>query len=71
MLADVRRGRRPAFAGAAATEQAAPVYEAFVGALRRLVGEVATGVFGAHMIISSAADGPVNILMEFPDPPRR
>ena len=68
LLADARKGRRPAFAGAAPAAEAEPVHEAFVMAIRRSVANVAAGVFGAHMIVRSAADGPVNILIELPDP---
>jgi len=69
LLADARKGRRPAFDRAAPADQARPLHDAFVQALRRHVGTVAAGVFGANMIIRSAADGPVNILMDWPGLP--
>jgi D-aminoacyl-tRNA deacylase len=69
LLADARRGRRPEFTGAAGAEQAQPLHEAFVTALRQLIGSVQTGLFGAHMIVRSAADGPVNILVDMPPLP--
>lgn len=67
LLADARRGRRPAFADAAPAEQAEPIHEAFVAALRKQGLNVATGVFGARMAIRSRADGPVNILIDTPE----
>lgn len=66
LLADTRKGRRPAFAAAAAAEQARPLHEAFVAALKSFGLPLAGGVFGAHMVIRSAADGPVNVIVEMP-----
>ena len=66
LMADARKGRRPAFVAAARPEQAEPLYEAFVDALRDLGCEVAVGKFCAHMNIRSDADGPVNIILEMP-----
>ena len=66
LLADARHGRRPAFADAAPAEQAEPIHEAFVAALRGEALNVATGLFGAHMAIRSRTDGPVNIVIDTP-----
>ena len=66
LLADARKGRRPAFIGAAPPGRAEPVYEAFVGKLRELGCTTAAGVFGARMTIRSAAAGPVNIVVDTP-----
>jgi len=64
LLADARKGRRPAFVAAAPPQQAGPLYDDFVAALERAGVSAATGTFGAHMIVNSAADGPVNIILE-------
>jgi D-aminoacyl-tRNA deacylase len=64
LIADTAKGNRPSFAYAARPEQAEPVYEAFCGALRDLGVEVATGVFGARMLVELANDGPVTIILE-------
>ncbi len=72
LLADARKGRRPAFDGAAPAESARPLQENFVQALRELTSPVEGGVFRADMIVRSAADGPVNIIVDMPplpDPP--
>jgi D-tyrosyl-tRNA(Tyr) deacylase len=72
LLADARKGRRPAFDGAAPAESAQPLQEAFVAALKERISPVECGVFRADMIIRSAADGPVNIIADMPplpDPP--
>lgn len=66
LLADARQGRRPAFVAAARPEQAQPLFDAFADALAALGVTVRTGVFGAHMHITSLADGPVNIVLDLP-----
>lgn len=66
LLADTRKGRRPAFAAAATGDKAAPLTDAFIAALRQAGCAVERGVFGAHMYIRSQADGPVNVLVEMP-----
>ena len=64
LLADARKGRRPAFIGAAPQEAAGPVFEVFVTAVGAAGVPVQQGLFGASMQIRSEADGPVNILLD-------
>lgn len=65
LYAGTRRGRRPDFVAAAAPQVAAPLVEAFAEALRaKGVQQVATGVFGAHMLVEIANDGPVTIVLD-------
>jgi len=66
LMADARKGRRPAFTSAAAAKKAQPLFEAFAEALEKLGCHVAAGRFGAHMTIHSDADGPVNIILDVP-----
>ena len=66
LMADARKGRRPAFVDAAPPDQAEPIYHAFLEALIEQDCQVAGGRFRAHMIIRSDADGPVNIILEIP-----
>jgi len=63
LYADTRKGNRPSFIRAAPPEQAEALYGAYVAALRTTVGEqrVATGRFGAMMLVEIANDGPVTI----------
>ncbi len=63
LYADTRKGNRPGFTAAAAPAEAERLYEAYVGHLRRILGEdrVATGVFRASMQIELVNDGPVTI----------
>ena len=64
LLADTAKGNRPSFSGAARPENAVPLYEQFIGELRALQIEVATGVFGARMAVELVNDGPVTIILE-------
>jgi len=64
LYADVRKGNRPSFAGAARPGQGEAVYEAFVEELRAEGVPVQTGIFGAHMHVELVNDGPVTILLE-------
>ena len=64
LLADVRRGRRPAFVGAADPELASPLVECVGEELGRLGIRVESGVFGARMEVALVNDGPVTILVE-------
>jgi len=64
LYADTRRGNRPSFTGAATPELAERLYEEFVAGVRAAGVPVATGVFGAHMKVELANDGPVTILLE-------
>jgi D-tyrosyl-tRNA(Tyr) deacylase len=60
LYGDTRKGRRPSFVAAAAPDQGERLYAAYCDALDV---PVARGVFGAHMVIEMAADGPVTILL--------
>jgi D-tyrosyl-tRNA(Tyr) deacylase len=63
LIADTAKGNRPSFGAAAPPEEAEPLYEAFCAALRDLGVEVATGVFGARMVVEIVNDGPVTIVL--------
>jgi D-tyrosyl-tRNA(Tyr) deacylase len=67
LLADVRKGRRPSFVGAAAPEAAEPLVESYAAALRELGARVQTGRFGAHMVVALENDGPVTIVLDSED----
>lgn len=66
LYGDARRGRRPAFTGAAPPEVAEPLFEAFCASLASEGVEVARGVFRAHMEVELVNDGPVTIWLESP-----
>ena len=67
LFADMRRGRRPGFTGAAAPELAERLYFRFAAALRELGVEVATGRFGAVMAVELVNDGPFTIWLDTAD----
>ena len=69
LYADTAHGNRPGFSAAARADQARPIYEHFIAALRAQIGEerVATGVFGAEMQVTLVNDGPFTV--EVCEPP--
>ena len=64
LYGDASHGRRPPFTEAARPEVAIPLYEKFVELCRGYGVRVATGRFGAEMLVSIRNDGPVTILAE-------
>ncbi len=64
LYGDASKGRRPSFAAAAPGEVAQPLVERVVEHLRDLGAEVATGSFGAHMLVEIANDGPVTLIVD-------
>ena len=64
LYADVRKGRRPSWSGAAPGPVAEPLVEQVVEAIRERGVTVATGRFGAMMRVGLTNDGPFTILLE-------
>ena len=64
LLADCRRGRRPAFTGAAEPEKANSLYLKLVSIFQDLGIPTETGQFGADMEVSLINDGPVTLLVD-------
>lgn len=64
LYADVRKGRRPSFIGAAPPALAEPLVERFMAALAAYGIHVEGGVFGAHMDVELVNDGPVTIWLD-------
>lgn len=64
LYGDAKKGRRPSFIAAARPDQAEPLYEAFVEALRGHGVTVATGIFGAMMDVEIHNEGPVTLMLE-------
>ena len=63
LYGDARHGRRPDFTAAAPPELGKRLFEAFCGALRGTGVEVRQGRFGATMLVSVEADGPVTLAL--------
>jgi D-tyrosyl-tRNA(Tyr) deacylase len=64
LAADTGSGNRPGFSGAQPPAQAAALFDYVVTIARASWGEVACGVFGAHMQVSLVNDGPVTFWLE-------
>lgn len=66
LYGEVAKGRRPSFAAAAPAEDAGPLVDRVVEHLRSLGASVATGCFGAEMLVELANDGPVTLIVDLP-----
>jgi D-tyrosyl-tRNA(Tyr) deacylase len=64
LYGDVRRGRRPSYAEAAAPDVAEALYLRYGDFLREQGLSVETGRFGAMMRVNLVGDGPVTILLD-------
>ncbi len=64
LVADLEKGNRPSFSDAAPPALAEALYDAFCADLRAEGVEVATGSFGAHMVVELANDGPVTVVLD-------
>jgi D-tyrosyl-tRNA(Tyr) deacylase len=64
LYGDVRKGRRPSWAGAAPPEVAEDRVEAFARALEARGATVKRGAFGEHMEVDLVNDGPVTIWID-------
>jgi D-aminoacyl-tRNA deacylase len=64
LYGDTRKGRRPSWTAAAPAPVAEPLVTAFADALRARGATVATGVFGARMLVESVNVGPRTVLLD-------
>ncbi|MFA6715828.1 MAG: D-aminoacyl-tRNA deacylase [Victivallaceae bacterium] len=64
LYGDAAKGRRPGFSEAARPEHAIPLYESFIKAVQNCNIKVATGEFGASMLVDIKNDGPVTLMLE-------
>ena len=67
LYSDTRKGRRPSFIKAAPPEKAEPLYNAYINYLEKFYIKVATGVFGAMMMVNIHNYGPVTIIIDSED----
>jgi D-aminoacyl-tRNA deacylase len=58
------KGKRPSFIDAARPEEAIPLYERFLAALRERGLRVESGEFGEMMDVELVNDGPVTLWLE-------
>jgi len=64
LYGNTEKGKRPSFIDAARPEEAIPLYERFLSALRGRGIKVETGEFGAMMDVELVNDGPVTLWLE-------
>ena len=64
LCADVRKGNRPSFIGAAPPDTANPLYARFCDYVTAQGAPVARGEFAAHMAVRLVNDGPVTIWLD-------
>lgn len=64
LYGDATRGNRPSWIAAARPDQAEPLIERFVDALRDVGVPVETGRFRTDMAVTLTNDGPVTVLVE-------
>ena len=64
LYANCLGGRRPDFFDSAMPDIARPIYDKFVEEVRKLLGHVETGEFGAYMQVSLVNDGPVTFIID-------
>lgn len=64
LAADLSRGNRPGFDGAACPEDAKPLYEYFVKQLENYGISVQTGIFQADMKVELLNDGPCTFILQ-------
>jgi D-aminoacyl-tRNA deacylase len=69
LYADTRSGNRPGFGEAAPPDEALPLYEAYLGRMKEILGpeRVRSGEFRAMMSVRIVNDGPVTVLIECPN----
>jgi D-tyrosyl-tRNA(Tyr) deacylase len=64
LYGNAEKGKRPSFIDAARPEEAIPLYERFLAALRDRNLHVESGEFGAMMGVELVNDGPVTLWLE-------
>jgi D-aminoacyl-tRNA deacylase len=64
LYGNAEKGKRPSFIDAARPEEAIPLYERFLSALRDRGLTVESGEFGAMMDVELVNDGPVTLWLE-------
>lgn len=65
LYANSKKGNRPSYARSANSEQAQPLYKAFLNLLEEELGrKIESGIFGADMKINLCNDGPVTLILD-------
>ena len=64
VAAETQSGRRPSLSAAAGPAAALPLFDGLVEAVKATSVPIATGQFGAHMLVEIANDGPVTFVLD-------
>lgn len=65
LAANIKKGNRPSYIGAAGHDLAVPMYELFCERMEAVTGKpTAHGIFGADMKVALVNDGPVTIIAD-------
>jgi D-tyrosyl-tRNA(Tyr) deacylase len=64
LYGNTEKGKRPSFIDAARPEEAIPLYDRFLAALRERGLQVESGEFGEMMDVELVNDGPVTLWLE-------
>ncbi len=65
LYGDTRKGRRPSFIEAANYEDGEKLFNKLVSFVKEIYsGKVATGIYGANMLVKIHNDGPVTIIID-------
>jgi len=64
LYAECKKGNRPDFINAAGGEKAKELYEYVVESIKKRLGKVESGEFGADMKVSLINDGPFTIMLD-------
>ncbi len=67
LYADIRKGRRPSYTGAARSDNALELYDQTVDLFRQTGLSIHTGIFREHMRVDLQNDGPVTIIIDSAD----
>ena len=65
LAANIKKGNRPSYIGAAGHDLAVPMYELFCKRMEAVTGkQTAHGIFGADMKVALVNNGPVTIIVD-------
>lgn len=64
LYGNCEEGRRPDFFQSASPQIAKPLYEKFVSEVKKELGHVQTGIFGAEMQVALINNGPVTFIID-------
>ena len=64
LYANAKKGRRPSYIEALKNTEAIELYNIFIDKLKESNLKIATGIFGADMLVNIKNDGPFTILLD-------